>query len=200
MSLTKIPTFSQIVCNAEPVRGAFASHWGTRLWWNLILKLHGKPVTTALSSLQRTQRIADGFKFYALLYRILAFVFLLPALAFAILSAEAEGTPFIYWAGASMGATLYLWGASSLGWNGAITYRHNPAEGRIALLAFMVMIVAFLSLFVGAVSVAVHYASGVSVLPNLAAATLLFIFGIGSYGIEIIYLASEKELSPHEKS
>lgn len=142
----------------------------------------------------------EGFKFYAALYRSLAIVFLVVSVAFAALINTEEGASFMYWASASLGAALYLWDASSIGMAGSQTYRHNPTVGRTILLGFMVMVVAFLSLFVGVISAAIHYVAGISTLLNLAATTLFFVFGIGSYGIEIIFLSSEKEHSPNETS
>ena len=60
------------------------------------------------------------------------------------------------------------------------------------MLAFMVMIVAFLSLFVAAASVVANHEAWLGAGPNLAATGALFVFGVGSYMIEILYLATEQ--------
>jgi hypothetical protein len=189
MRQDKNPNFSQLVCSTQPVQEAFALHRPTRLWWRLILLLHGKPVNVSLSAQERIARVADGFKFYASLYRFLAAIFLLLTPTFLALNALEKSTSWSYWAAASFLAFLYLWSVSGLGYVGANSYR--TGQGTSALVAFMVMIVAFLSMFVAAVSVLAHQLSWVATAPNLLGAGILFVFGIGSYLIEIIYLSTK---------
>ena len=97
-----------------------------------------------------------------------------------------------YWAAASLLAAIYLWNASGLGFAGAWVYETNEIQGTSALVAFMVMIVAFLSLFVAALSVVAHHAAWLGTMANLSAAAALFVFGVGSYMIEIVYLATAR--------
>lgn len=52
------------------------------------------------------------------------------------------------------------------------------------------MVVAFLSIFVAVVSVVAQQAAWLAIVPNLAAASVLFVFGVGSYMIEILYLTT----------
>lgn len=187
----KTPNFSQIVCGASPVREAFLEHRPTRNWWRLILLLHGKPVQNSLSSSKITKRVADGFKFYAWLYRFLAVVFLLLAPVLFAFGAAGDKTSSTYFALCSLLAGLYLWSVSGLGYAGAKSYAANRDNGTTSLIAFMVMVVAFLSLFVAAISIVVQQNSWIPMLPNLAGAALLFVFGVGSYLIEIVYLATD---------
>ena len=58
----------------------------------------------------------------------------------------------------------------------------------------MVMIIAFLSLFLSAASVAAYHFHWLPTGPNLAVAAGVFAFGIGSYFIEVLYLATEGNL------
>ena len=182
------PTFSQLVCGAPLVRAAFESYVPAQLWWRLILTLHGKPLVSSLSRAQETRQIADGFRFYAWLYRFLAVVFL--ALGPTLWAANIGENNVNYWAASSILAGIYLWFCSGLGFAGARDYADESARGTVILLTFMVMIVAFLSAFVAVISVAAMQSNWLATAPNLMAAGLLFVFGIGSYFIEIIYLAS----------
>ncbi len=187
----KKPNFSQIICSAQSVRAAFTSHRPTRFWWNLILALHGKPVDSSLPQAKQNQRIADGFKFYAWLYRFLAVIFLLLVPVFIVANVAENSTSSSYWAAASFLAGVYLWSVSGLGYAGAKSYGTGSNS---TLIAFMVMIVAFLSMFVATVSVVAHHQAWLGAIPNLVVASFLFVFGVGSYMIEIIYLTTEQSL------
>lgn len=193
------PNFSQIVCSSESVQSAFADHRPLRFWWNLILRLHGKPVHSSISREEKIQRIADGFKFYAWLYRFLAVIFLLLAPAFVALHIVVEIS--FYWAIASLMAAVYLWCVSSLGYTGATQYVQGQPQSTGVLVAFMVMVVAFLSMFVAVVSVVAQHSAWLSPVPNLIAASALFVFGVGSYMIEILYLTTGQyeQDNPHCK-
>ena len=188
----KNSNFSQLVCGAQSVQTAFALHRPTRFWWSLILRLHGKPLNSSLSLEEKTKRIADGFKFYAWLYRFLAVIFLVLSPIFVWLNVAENSTSSSYWAASSCLAGVYLWCVSGLGYAGAKSYRTGQNQGTSSLVAFMVMIVAFLSMFVAVVSVVAHHLAWCTPTLNLAAASTLFVFGVGSYMIEIIYLATER--------
>lgn len=183
---SKKPTFSQLVCGALSVRAAFDSHATAQLWWRLILSLHGKPVISSLACAQETRQIADGFRFYAWLYRFLAVVFLL--LAPTLWAANIGENHVSYWAASSVLAGIYLWFCSGLGFAGARIYAAESPRGAAVLVAFMAMIVAFLSAFVATISVVSMQLDWLATAPNLAATSLLFVVGIGSYFIEIVYL------------
>lgn len=169
-----------------------SEHAPTRAWWALILKLHGKPVELGLSHAARTQRVAAGFRFYAALYRALSIVFGLLCPVLVALHSMDESLGSLYWAGASLLSAGFLWLVSGLGFIGARSYALGNESGRASLLAFMVMVVAFLSAFVAAASVAVQQHSWIGAVPNLLACAALFVLGVGSYFIEIIYLAMDR--------
>ena len=194
------PSFSQIVCGSPQVLAALKEHAPTRAWWTLILKLHGKPVEIGLSHAARTQRVAAGFRFYAALYRALSIIFGLLCPALAALGAMNGNLGGLYWAGASLLGAGFLWFASGLGFVGARSYALGNDSGRASLLAFMVMIVAFLAVFVGAASVAAHQTSRLGAVPNLLACAALFVLGVGSYLIEILYLATDCPAEPNDIS
>ena len=133
-------------------------------------------------------QIAAGFRFYAWLYRFLSVVFLL--LGPMLWAANTSENNVNYWAASSVLAGIYLWFCSGLGFAGARDYADESARGTIILLTFMVMIVAFLSAFVAVISAIAMQLNWLATAPNLAATGLLFVFGVGSYFIEIVYLAS----------
>ena len=57
------------------VVGAFEGCGATSLWWRAILWLHGKPNSPLVSENERRQIVADGFRFYAQLYRFVGLLF-----------------------------------------------------------------------------------------------------------------------------
>jgi hypothetical protein len=190
------PTFQQIVCGTGAVRTAFKSYPVLHAWWQLILFLHGKPRDILMTGEERVRRVADGFRFYAWLYRVLGLIFLGLAVILAILSAmDAEGVSS-YWAGVSFLGGCYLWIVSGLGYRGARAYGGAQPQSIPLLVSFMVMVVAFLSLFVAALSVIAHHHGWLANGVNITAISSLFVFGVGSYLIEIVYLVTEGYLSP----
>lgn len=187
-------SFSDLVCGASPVRTAFNSQSVLRLWWQVVLILHGKPRDPGLSETDRIQCIADGFQFYAWLYRLLAVIFLSLALVLGALKISLTESGTWYWCIASLLAAVYLWLVSGLGYAGAGAYRRGEGYSISALIGFMVMIIAFLSLFLSAASVAMYHFHWLPTGPNLTVTAGAFAFGIGSYFIEVLYLATEGNL------
>jgi hypothetical protein len=185
------PSFSRVVCGLETVRSAFDSCFAARLWWRVILWLHGKPTAPTLSIGQRTQIIADGFRFYAQLYRCLSLLFAFVSVAALGLSVFSSITEAIYWMGAGSGAALGLWGASGIGFAGAKALRAGRPDAKLLLVAFMVSIIAFLSAFVAGLSVVVQTQGVGNVYLNLGATSALWLVGIGSYFIEVLFLVAE---------
>ena len=190
MSEKTKPTFQQVVCSAPPVQDAFADLPVLNRWWQIVLFLHGKPRDPLVSGTDRVRCVAEGFRFYAWLYRVLAMIFM--ALTGLLAALQGMGSDGIsaYWIGASCLGGIYLWIVSRLGYYGAAAYGQQQPQSTSLLVSFMVMIVAFLSLFVAAVSVVAHHLGWVSSGLNLMAISALFVFGVGSYLIEIIYLVT----------
>jgi hypothetical protein len=186
--------FSDLVCGALPVRAAFNGQRVLRLWWQVVLMLHGKPRDVNLPNADRLNCIANGFRFYAWLYRLLAVIFLSLSLALGALKISLAGSETWYWCVASLLAAIYLWLVSGLGYAGAGAYRRGEGSSISALIGFMVMIIAFLSLFLSAASVAAYHFHWLPTGPNLAVAAVVFAFGVGSYFIEVLYLATEGNL------
>lgn len=190
------PTFQQVVCSAPLVRDVFTDLPVLHRWWQVILLLHGKPRDPLLSGADRVRCVAQGFRFYAWLYRVLAMVFMALTGLLAALQGMGSDEVSAYWVGASCLGAIYLWIVSGLGYYGAEVYRQEQPQGISLLVSFMVMIVAFLSLFVAALSVAAHHLGWVANEINLISISALFLFGVGSYLIEIIYLTAQKQPSP----
>ncbi len=185
------PTFQQVVCSAPPVRAVFSDLPVIHRWWQIVLFLHGKPRDPLMSGAERVSCVAHGFRFYAWLYRVLATVFMALAGVLAALQGMGSDEVSAYWIGASCLGAIYLWIVSGLGYHGAEAYAQEQAQSVALLVSFMVMIVAFLSLFVATLSVAANYLGWVGNGVNLMAIASLFVFGVGSYLIEIIYLTTE---------
>jgi hypothetical protein len=187
----KKPTFSQIVSGAEYSESAFDSYGPARLWWRAILWLHGKPTSPQLETQQRQQIIADGFRFYAQLYRTLAVLFWIVGAAVYGVDIFDTSRDALYWTGAAALSGGLLWFASGLGFAGAKALRENDDSARFLLCTFMVCIIAFLSAFIAGSSLVLHIQSGFGAVWNLGVVVLTGAFGIGSYLIEVLYLVSE---------
>jgi hypothetical protein len=168
-------TFTKIVCTEPAVRERFdTAAPGGRLWWRLVLALHGKPTAPNLSRAERETTLRAGLRFYAVLYGALA----------ACLGAS----------GLALGLVLG-WGFPALGLLSAalvlvpivgLGNRAARAPESFAVLFFAALI-AFLALLLGAGTVAAGTQPGTSSLGILAASAATFFFGIGSYAIELVY-------------
>jgi len=141
---------------------------------------------------EKTALVAQRFRFYAGLYQAISIVFLLLGLALVCLLLLEPATVSNYWIAGSFLAAAYLWGVSGLGYAGVRAYITGSRQSTASLLAFMVMIVAFLSLFVAAISLETHHDAWLGTVPNLLVTTSLFAFGAVSYLIEIVYLTLER--------
>jgi hypothetical protein len=179
--------FTAAICDSSAVKTAFSDLAIMKTWWRIVLWLHGKPQASEAGIEDKRQCVADGFVFYADLYRSLAWVFaaLVPTLIYI---AKLGSYDYLYWELACAGGFVYLWLTSSLGRWGAQQYRSGKIDGRISLAAFLVMISAFLSMLIVALSIVVHFYMAVSNCINLLTLSILLAFGVGSYLIELIYL------------
>jgi hypothetical protein len=184
--MQKLPTFSQIVCSTPLVRMAYDSHPLLRVWWRTILWLHGKPIEASLEP--STQRLQQGFRFYARLYGLLALV--LFGVGAALLTANqmaADTIPF-YWIATTLGASGFVGVTSSVGRQGANQYGTNASSAAVLLVTFFVMVLCFLTFFLTTVSFLIHTTSALPVYINLGLTMGLMFFGAGSYLIEMVYL------------
>ncbi len=184
-------SFSRIVSGADSVTGAFDPCGGARFWWRAILWLHGKPTSPAIGEAQRRRILADGFHFYAGLYRFLGVLFWLVGGACWGAGVFESGGDALYWTFASALIGGFLWFASGLGFTGAKALQEQRAYARLVLCAFMVAIIAFLSGLTAALSVAVQMQTQTAPALNLAALSAVWALGIGSYLIEVLYLTGE---------
>ncbi len=176
--------FAEIVRSSDAVRRAFDGLPTHRWWWRAILALHGKPCRDDLTDVQRKQILSKGFRFYAILYSILASVMAaLSVLLFTLPIAEG-----FYWPSAAMVGAVYLGGSSVLAFKGARQYSQDTTAASALLVVFFVAVIGFLMLFAGAVSLIVNQQLPQYGLLSLGLLLLFVLFGVGSYLIEILYL------------
>ena len=193
----KTVSFSRVVSGAEPVASAFDGCGGAQFWWRAILWLHGKPASPLLSHTERRRIVADGFRFYAHLYRFVGVLFWLVGGACYFAGVFETTNAALYGTLAPALTGGLLWFASGLGFQGAKLLREGHTSGRLVLCAFMVAIIAFLSGLTAALSLAVQLQGEANALWNLTALALIWVFGLGSYLIEVLYLVSdERSASP----
>jgi hypothetical protein len=170
--------FSQIVCSHPSVLGAFDTHRPTRLWWRIVLALHGKPVKVLHDEKAQRHVIVNGFRFYVFLYRALAVICFLVMVSLVLIS---------FWlpAGVALLGGAILWNIAGLGAVGVCAYDREEESAITMLLAFLGMLMAFLSLLLGAIGAQCFSVWGVSMV------VCLCLFGVGSYAIEAIYLLGQ---------
>ena len=182
--------FQTLVCSASGVRSAFSNHRGLALWWRLVLWLHGKPVMRNLPDERYVECVARGFTFYALLYRCLAVLFLASGLGLLSLRPVYGGTA-AYWPAVSLVAAGYLWIAGGLARRGAASFRRGDDVATTELAVFIVMVIAFLSMFLGGASVSAYHLGWLTTWQNVLAGIAFLALGIGSYLIELIFLITQ---------
>ena len=167
--------FSQIVCGAGDVRGCFDDLPGARVWWRLVLALHGKPTGgVKLTPEEREKTLRDGLWFYVALYRFLAICLAGCGLALGtVLGWDFPALGFL-------AASALLFPITRLG---ASAVRQPK---RLACLFFAALI-AFLSLLLGAGAAVAGLQTTAPPTLVLSGAASIFLFGVGSYAIELIY-------------
>lgn len=191
-------SFSRVVSGAEVVSNAFDSHKAARLWWRAILWLHGKPTAPTLNADARRQIVADGFRFYAWLYRSLGILFWMVGGALWSTGVFETVCEASYWLGAATLSGGFLWFASGLGFGGAQALREQKGSGRLLLCVFMVAVIAFLSALTAVLSVVVQLQTEYNPILNLCLTSAVWAFGLGSYLIEILYLVVETRLETRD--
>jgi hypothetical protein len=185
-------SFSRIVCNADGVRTAFDGYTPTAVWWRAVLWLHGKPSANTLPEASRTRCIVRGFRFYALLYRLVAVALAASGIALLLMRCYMDQTA-PYGGVLALGTAVVLWFACGLGYSGARLLATDKRAGTVQLAAFISLLVGFLSFFAGSVSAAFAYYALLPTWVNVAVTGSFCLFGIGSYFIELAYLVGHRE-------
>src|SRR5262245_5361036 len=141
-----IRLFAATVRSPGSVRHAFDGHVILAWWWVIVLKLHGRPLQKDIPLSDRCERIADGFRFYGLLYRVLAAVFFASAL---VCLAGELASPF--WISLFAAGGAYLWVVAGLAFSGASEFLVSDGQRIWHLVAFLF----FVSVFLSTVTVAI---------------------------------------------
>jgi hypothetical protein len=159
-----------------------------RAWWSGVMRLHGKSGVKSEGKLEVGDVIANGFRFYARLYRILA-ALLMVASAFQLFIGGPDG--MLAGPAALAGAALYLLVIAPLANRGADQWKADRRHAQIELVVFFAAIAMFLTGFISSAAVVgICYGE----LPGLATVLVcgaLIIFGVGSYALEIVYVVNE---------
>ncbi|EEF58660.1 hypothetical protein [Pedosphaera parvula] len=184
---SRIRLFANVVCASPEVRTAFRARGIMELWWKGLLALHQKPNLLKINRSEERSIIAAGFRFYASLYQYLGLIFL-------TLSMVNLSVAFVagYWTLLGILTSVYLWLAGSIARSGARDFEVGTLSGTISLVCFLFMIAMFLAAFVIAASIAFHCQQSLPTFLNLFLTTLLFVFGIGSYALELVYLFARR--------
>jgi hypothetical protein len=181
--------FNRIVCSATTVQTAFADYHPLRLWWSVILALHGKPSTPDYKPAARLAILAAGFQFYAAIYGLVGILLVLtgPALLFAEQTLyAASGISFV---------GLLLLTVTLSGYRASQDFANQKPDSSLTLILFMVFLMLFLTGTPCAASLVVN---GMGLLPpliNLFGTASVLLIGVGSYLIEIIFLVESFHLS-----
>ena len=177
--------FAAVVRSTAAVRNAFEGHRVLAWWWEKVLALHGRPVPTNLSVQDRSQCIADGFRFYGWLYRVLAVVFGMAAILCWVGNISDS-----FWITTLITSAIYLWTTAGLAFSGAMQF-HNSAGERIwQLVAFLFFITLFLASAVTAFSMQMRFAGWLPDALNFAFTVGIMALGVGSYLVELAVLVT----------
>jgi hypothetical protein len=175
--------FAKIVRSSSNVRNAFSGLRVHGPWWQVILALHGKPTDIDPYTAASRLSLVRGFRFYGYLYSLLAaviFAFVPLILCVGIPDAN-------FWSSVFVASSLFLSCTCQLAFAGSRRYFDEPQAASLLLLTFFVSIMACLC---GVCFAFVHLALPEYDIVSSIALALLMIFGIGSYFIEILFLAS----------
>ena len=157
-----------------------------------MLALHGKPVRKAMSYQEQVTVLTRGFRFYGYLYLCLGIVMSVGLFA----SLLHEAVPFGYWSMLLGFASIYLIGSSQLAFRGARLFQLGNVHGAVLLIVFFASIVVFLGAFGAALSVWAYYRQYLTNTLNVVMFVGFILFGVGSYFIELSYLAWWSGRSP----
>lgn len=159
-----------------------------RMWWSIVMRLHGKPCVRPVDESMVKDVAANGFRFYARIYRVVAILLGLGAV-FLLIADGWQDT--LAGTAALTGAALFLLVITPLANHGAAKWGCNRRQAQIELIVFFTAITMFLT---GFISVAAAIGICNCNLPGLATVLVcgaLILFGVGSYALEIIYIVKE---------
>lgn len=187
------PGFADLVVSDPAVRNSFRAYRPVRLWWLLLLALHGNSRRHGVPRNAGAEKIGEGFKLYAVLYRCVAAGLLAFAAVCWRVWPGAFSEPAV--AAAVLGG-LYLWIMSGLGLQGAASYRRGARFANVELALFVVMVVVFVAVLSAVTSIRMHESGVVPLWVNLPSCLVLAAIGGGSYCLELVYLCAGQTSCP----
>jgi hypothetical protein len=187
-----IRCFAGVVRSPAAVRHAFDGNRYLAWWWAWVLGLHGKPVQINLPLQNRCICIADGFRFYGVLYRLLAVVFGVSALL--CWACDITGS---FWTASLFASGIYLWIIAGLAFSGAAEFCTSNGQRAWHLVAFLFFLTLFLTSVLTAISIQARYAGLLPDAANIVFTAGMMLFGVGSYLVELAALVSNE---PEQKA
>ena len=182
-----IRCFAAVVRSPVAVRNAFEGQSVLAWWWEGVLALHGRPLSTNGSVQDHCRCIGEGFRFYGWLYRALSLV--LGAMSILCWAVEAAD---LFWVALLLASAIYLWTTSKLAFSGAAEFCSSRGERVWYLVAFLFFITLFLASVVTATSIQARIAGWVPDELNGVITAIAMAFGVGSYFIEVAALVTKE--------
>lgn len=180
--------FAAIIRSHPAVRASFRDHGPIRLWWRIILALHGKPVQLSLSSERQAGLVARGFEVYGWIFRALAVTAGVALVVLCLLPTEIEPGTFALLIAGAVPGSIGFWVASGLLFTGARAYRVARSDAVPALVLGLVMIILLLCLTSIAAGAVVHSSDVAPLWLNAGVLVGSIVFGVGSYVLELNYV------------
>lgn len=160
------------------------------LWWRIVLLLHGKPDLNNLPVCENNLVLSNGFRFYAMLYRSLAFIILLVGIGLIYLGKGMKEPEWGACGAIALSFACYLFVVVVLGDAGANSWENGDYKTAIPwLILFFTALIAFLSVAVFFIAVIIYHYDNSQLISCYISCILLYLFGIGSYVIELVYIA-----------
>lgn len=188
--------FAALIRSHPDVRAAFAGCGPLRIWWRVILALHGRPELSTASPDAQAQVIARGFAVYAWIFRGLAGVLALALAGLTLVPGVVGSRAFAAALVGGVSAAVELWIAAGLLATGARRLRAGRSDAGPSLVLGLILVMLFLGVALVAASVAVHEYTNVAAWVNVAALAVLLGLGVGSYGLELRYVLVALRGSP----
>lgn len=188
-TLKNIRCFAALIRSPLEVRNAFAGTLVLAWWWKGVLALHGKPIQSNLGFQTQIACIADGFRFYGLLYRGLAILIGTAAVVCWFVTIAD-----FYWMALACGSAVYLWVVSGLAFSGASVFAASAGKCTWHLAAFLVFVALFLIGSMTAISVQMRSFGSLPDVMNILLTAGMMVFGVGSYFVELAALVTNAPL------